>query len=496
MSDELERKRQEKIANFKIDFGEKFAESNEISSSSASDSNTEEGTEALSDSMVTERIEDDQGDRHTVFGSEEFTDISSGNEEEDDSEINSYSSLPETDLDSIDKKSLRHAKKIDKKRRKKKAKKNRIIFRAVWITMVLFVSIMIGEFLIVGVNDFLGVDRSEGKVTITIPADADIDEITDILYDNKVINIKWTFKLFATVTKSTTGFTRGTFDIDTNKDYQAIINYMQSDMNRTDVVTLRFTEGMSLKQYAKLLENGNVCNADEFLQKCNSSDFDDYEFIKNINNSSSRFYKLEGYLFPDTYNFYVGENVDDVIRKFLANYRRKVYGTRSRAEGFEKKVTISERAEKLGMTMEDVLTLASLIQAEAANKDDMYIVSSILHNRLDTIKDGGVNDNGESGLARLQLDSTRYYPYASLTEIPSAERKNFKGKYSTYEYDGLPAGPICNPGLEAIEAALSPEKTDYYYFCHKVATEEEAAVAYYAKTMDEHLENLRKAGLM
>ncbi len=482
MSDELERKRQEKIANFRISFDEPADEVKEISSS------TEADAEPAPDNSIAPAASAEPA---------VFTDISSSGGAESD-ELNSYSGLPVTEKKSavVDKKKLRQAKKTDKKRRRNKAKKNRIIFRTVWITMIIFASIMLGELLMVGVNDVLGVGREEGTATITVPKNATIDQITDILYENYVINVKWAFKLFATVTKSTSGFTQGTFDIATNKDYQAIINYMQSDMNRTDVVTIRFTEGMSVKQYAKLLEKGNVCTAEEFLLKCNSDDFDDYEFIKSIPASSNRVYKLEGYLFPDTYDFFVGENVDDVIKKFLANYRRKVYATKSRVTGFEKKVTLAERAEKLGMTMDEALTLASLIQAEAADKDDMYMISSILHNRLNTIKNSGMNDNGEGGLGYLQLDSTRYYPYDSLAAVPADQRKTFKSRYSTYDHEGLPPGPICNPGLEAIEAALSPEKTDYYYFCHKVATDDEAAVAYYAKTMDEHLENLAKAGLI
>ena len=475
MSDELERKRQEKIANFRISFEEPENEVKEISST------TELETAPAAEGTGGEPFE--------------FTDISSSGD--DDSVLSSYSGTPaaEKKTASVDRKKLRQAKKTDKKRRRSKAKKNRIIFRTVWITMIVFTSILIGEFLMVGVNDVLGVGREEGVATITVPKNATIDEITDILYDNYVINVKWAFKLFATATKSTSGFTQGTFDIATDKDYQAIINYMQSDMNRTDVVTIRFTEGMSLKQYARLLEQGKVCTAEEFLLKCNSDEFDDYEFIKSIPADSKRVYKLEGYLFPDTYDFFVGEDVDDVVRKFLANYRRKVYATKSRAEGFDKKVTMAERAEKLGMTMDEVLTLASLIQAEAADKDDMYMVSSILHNRLATLKTSGMNDNGEGHLDYLELDSTLYYPYESRADIPVDKRKNFKGTYSTYDHKGLPIGPICNPGLDAIEAALSPEKTDYYYFCHKVATEEEAAVAYYAKTLEEHHENLVKAGL-
>ncbi len=485
MSDELERKRQEKVANFKIHFGDDIEDNQELSSTTPPPPKTDAPS-----AYQPVQTSSPEVSRNVIEPAEE--------DNGDIAELNSYSSVPDPDSGVIDKKSLRKAKRTDRKRRRRKAKNNRIIFRTVWWVMIVLASIMIGQFLMVGVNDLLAVGREEeNTVTITIPQNATIDEITDILYTNHVIKNKTFFKLFATVTKSTTGFTQGTFDIATNKDYEAIINYMQSDMNRTDVVTLRFTEGMSLRQYAKILEEGGVCNSKEFLAKCNSDDFDEnYDFIKSIPNASKREYKLEGYLFPDTYDFYVNEKVDVVIKKFLANYRRKMYSTKTRADGFEKRVTIEQRAKKAGMSMEDLLTLASLIQAEAADKDDMYMVSSVLHNRLATVKTGGVNDNDESGLDYLQLDSTVFYPYASQQDVPAGQKLSFKGKYNTYKLRGLPPGPICNPGMDAIEAALCPAETDYYYFCHKPAKGDNPAVSYYAETMEEHSENLREAGLV
>ena len=505
MSDELERKRQEKITKFKLKLDiEEDAESSEISSTTPQpgEQSPEQPGDMPADLPSDSSGSDTAGGELTVTERQEYQeyeDVSSSGGDE----INSYSRVPEVDLRNIDKASLKKAKKTDRKRRRKKAKRNRIIFRVVWIAMVLFVSVMIGEFIMVGVNDMLGVGRdTEGSVTVTIPENADIDTIADILYDNNVIKIKWFFKFYATMTKATTGFTHGTFEIATNKDYQALINYMQSDMNRTDVVTLQFTEGMNLRQYAKLLEKGKVCSADKFLEACNSDRFDEYEFIKSIPNASERPYKLEGYLFPDTYFFYVGEDVDNVIEKFLANYRRKVYGTKSRVTGFDKKVTVAERAETIGMSMEDVLTLASLIQAEAANKEDMYEISAILHNRLATIPDGGVNKNGETGFEYLQLDSTKYYPYTSQEEATAdlagtdKAGKEYVSEYYTYTHKGLPPGPICNPGMEAIQAALTVGKSENYYFCHKPATEDSPAVPYYAKTDSEHEKNKVKAGLI
>ncbi len=473
MSEELERKRQEKIANFKLN----ISDPEELPAGLNSDiSSAGENPEMLPSGELPDPAQ------------EPVEEVISSSEE-----INSFSSPTEKAVNSVDKRSLRKAKRIDRKRRRKKAKKNRIVFRLVWISMLLFLSVMIGEFVMVGVNDLLGVGReNRGAVTITIPKDADIDTITDILYENHVINNKWSFKLYAKLTKATGGFTQGTFEIATNKDYQALINYMQSDMNRTDVVRLQFTEGMTLRQYAKLLDKNKVCDEEEFLEACNSSHFDEYDFIGSIKNTGKRCYKLEGYLFPDTYDFYVGEKVDNVIEKFLANYRRKVYGTKRRFNGFENKTTIAKQAEEIGMPVEDVLTLASLIQAEAADKEDMYMISAILHNRLATQKTGGINSNGEGGFLKLQLDSTVLY----LEEMSKEKKSAYSKYYNTYNIENLPAGPICNPGEEAIKAALTVEPTEYYYFCHKSATEDSPAVAYYAKTNEEHLENLREAGLL
>lgn len=422
-------------------------------------------------------------------------------EQEEEQFINSYSegkTVDDLKPPVLSTRQDRKSRKAEKRRKKLKAKKNGCLFRMIWLVMIVLVSVVFAQYIMVGVNDMLAINRTEETtVSITIPKDASLDQIADILYENGVIANKTFFKIYAQLTKSTTGFTQGTFDIETNRDYQSIINFMQSDMNRTDVVTIQFTEGMTILEYADLLERNQVCSSEDFLNVCNSDHFDeDYTFLQELSNISQRYYKLEGYLFPDTYNFYVGEDPYSVVRKFLANYTQKVYYTKSRVKGFEDKVTVEERAKAIGMTVDEVTTLASLIQAEAANQDDMYVISSILHNRLDTISNGGNSPFGDSGLNYLQLDSTIYYPYKSLSKIPSSIRNSFKSRYNTYNTAGLPYGAICNPGMAAIEAALTIEETDYYYFCHKAADGEQPAVAYYASTMQEQLNNMALAGLI
>lgn len=484
MNNDLEQKRKEKVESFKLQFNDSFDDAyDDIASSTppVSDDSAEPDSIDLSSSS------DPQED--VIFDETAY-----------DSDISSYSDdAPQQDVSQmLNKKELRAAKRHDKKRRRLKAKKNRVIFRTVWLAMVTFVSIMIAQYLIVGINDLLAVGREEeNTVELTIPPNASLDEITDILIDNHIIKSENFFKLFAIVTKSTTDFTQGTFEVPTNKDYMALINILQSEENRTDTVTIQFREGISIHEMAELLEKNKVCSVDDFLSKCNSDEFDeDYEFLSNIKNKSSRYYKLEGYLFPDTYEFLVGENPSSVMYKFLRNYKNKVYYTKERFVQGEKKRTIEQKAQELGMSMEDVITLASLIQAEAANTEDMYNISSILHNRLATKENGGESPFGEGGFLFLQLDSTEFYPYKTQDQVPASIRATYTSTYDTYKYKGLPAGPICNPGMEALKAAVNPTETEYYYFCHKAATADEPAVAYYASTNSEHLANQEEAGLL
>ena len=159
------------------------------------------------------------------------------------------------------------------------------------------------------------------------------------------------------------------------------------------------------------------------------------------------------------------------LRRFLDNFENRIQDLKADIQAS-------------GYTMDEIITLASIIQAEAANTDDMYMVSAILHNRL---------ENGEShDIFSLDCDSTLYYPYTADT-VP----EDYVSRYSTYlnngGVSGLPAGAICSPGLDAIDAAIHPseEGSDYYYFCHDAD-----GTPYYAATAEEHENNLYEAGLL
>lgn len=379
----------------------------------------------------------------------------------------------------------RARKKAEKKRKKKKARKNGCLFKMIWLVMIVLVSVVLAQFVLVGVNDMLAVNRTQDTTTVVVlPKDVSIDEVADILQENNVINKSSFFKLYTKLTKRTGGFSKGTYEIKTNMDYEAIINYLQSQQNRVDTVEVRFTEGMNLRQYAQLLEENKVCSAEAFLEKCNSDEFDeDYPFLKEITNKSDRYYKLEGYLFPDTYVFYEDEKPEKAIRRFLSNYRNKVV-KKAKVEGYDEKVSIEELAQERGMTPDQLLTLASMVQSEAnAQEGDMEKVASVFLNRLNPEK----NNNGEN-VTHLGSDPTKWYPYRLQKEAP----EGFVSRYNTYDIIGLPPGPICNPSMAAIQAVLNPAQTDYLYFCH---AQDEQGTAYYATNLRQHEQNLKKAGL-
>lgn len=400
-------------------------------------------------------------------------------------EINSYSdSDTKRRIERESRKALKQQSKEDKRIEKSKAKRNKKMFKYVWLVMVLLMGIVLSQIMMVGISDMLAMDREENskEVKVTIPENATMEQIADILEEKGVIERADFFVMYANITSSVENFNSGDYLIDTGKDYEAIINFLQSNGNRTDIVTVQITEGMNILEIAdKLKKEKVISDVQEFLDVCKSDDFDEtYDFLKAINNKDKRYYKLEGYLFPDTYDFYVNEDPHSVVSKLLNNFENRVCGTKDRYLSSSKSTTVEELINKSGFTMDEIITIASIIQAEAANKEDMYNISSVVHNRL---------ENGvEMGVAQLNCDCTVYYPYREQKDVPASIKDTFKSRYNTFNFNGLPPGPICNPSLNAILAAIGPNDTNYYYFCHSVT--DEGSVPYYASTLSEHEYNL------
>ncbi|MCQ2471181.1 MAG: endolytic transglycosylase MltG [Clostridia bacterium] len=236
-----------------------------------------------------------------------------------------------------------------------------------------------------------------------------------------------------------------------------------------NTVKVTFPEGYTIYQYAQLLQSKGVCSKEDFYKAANTP----VEGL-TIPADEERVFLLEGYLFPDTYEFYKDEPAESVVKRFIDNYKAKVTDE------------MQAKAEELGYTMDEMLTLASIIQKECDyGIDECRNVSSVFHNRLKESKD-----------TYLGSDVTYFYlknmaDYLGGSESPKFD--NFLSLYYTYSgfRKGLPSGPVCNPGLKAIEAAVSPNETNYHFFL----TDKDGVKFYYAETFEQHQQNYHLAGL-
>lgn len=234
-------------------------------------------------------------------------------------------------------------------------------------------------------------------------------------------------------------------------------------------IKITFPEGWTIDKMAERLEKNGICNKRAFLDNLDKAMFD-YDFVKDVKGKKDRYHNLEGYLFPDTYEFFVGDNPSNVIRTMLKRFNQ------------EWTPKYDARAKELGLTVDEVITLASIIQKEAGSNAQMGKISSVFHNRL---KD-------PANYPSLQSDATAHYVTNCVRYgVDASQYDTYLLRYNTYNVTGFPVGAICNPGSKAIEAALYPESTDYFYFCHNEETKE----VFFAKTLMEHNQNKIKAKL-
>ncbi len=253
--------------------------------------------------------------------------------------------------------------------------------------------------------------------------------------------------------------------MNSNMAYDEIIIAMRTGNTIKSVVTVTFYEGMSMREIADSLQKNEVCLADDFINTLQTTDFG-YEFEDMLPKKDLCFRKLEGYLFPDTYEFYVGESPESVAKKFLRNFQNKVFPD------------LYEEIQSSGMTLDEVITLASVIQEEASVEDEMYKVSSVFHNRLEV----------PSVYPNLQSDVTIFYVEKDIKPYQMRANQDMYDAYNTYVCVGLPIGPVCSPGAAAIKAAIKPADTQYNFF-----VTDAKGKYYYAKDAQTHYANVRVA---
>lgn len=359
--------------------------------------------------------------------------------------------------------------KVKGKKKKREHILNTSIITGLTITIVaVSISIVLSTRAIMLGMEYLGLNKSDKEITFNIPSGADNDEIADILIENNIIKNKFLFKVCLRLADEPTLYP-GDITLAPNKSYPDIIDSLDDMREMYETVTLTFKEGTNLRAVGAKLEKNGVCSQEDFLFQFNAAQ--NFPLDSKINHNSEVYYSMEGYFFPDTYEFYLNDSAYNVTKMLRENFDRKITDE------------MYARMDELGMDLNKVITLASIVQWEAGTEEDMPKVASVFLNRL----------NDPEQFPNLQSDATSNYVTKVIekAETSSAMLDHYKNVYDTYICFGLPAGPICNPGLDAINAVLYPEETKYYYFCNDLET----GKAYYAETYEQHQKNLKKAGL-
>ena len=300
---------------------------------------------------------------------------------------------------------------------------------------ILAVSLVLASLGWLAATDVLALGKADSVVEVTVPRDYTIDSVSDVLHDAGLIKYKFLFKLYAKFSHADTKISGGTYQLNTNFDYRALVVGMTKSGSAKVEVEVTIPEGYSMKKIFELLEENSICYAEDLWKTAAEHDFE-YDFLSSDTLGQEK--RLEGYLFPDTYKFYMNDRPERVIDKFLSNFNNKFTDE------------MWAQADELGYTVREIVTIASIIEREAAAGDDRGDMASVIYNRLNS-----------GDLKYLQMDSTIDYVIDATGEDFSTD---IDSPYNTYKYPGLPEGPISNPGIASIQAALNPNNTSYYYF--------------------------------
>ena len=255
----------------------------------------------------------------------------------------------------------------------------------------------------------------------------------------------------------------GNFNEGLNKSEKSKTENSEAEI---EILRLTVPEGYTLARIGLRLEEMGVCTAEEFIAAAQTTDFSDYRLFNLPKPDTNRCFVLEGYLFPATYEIYSNDSPEAVIRRMLNH--------------FEQVITpeILILVEQSGYTLDEILAIASIIEKEAFGKEVMPMISSVIYNRL------------EIGM-RLQCDVTIKYVEGAIKPFITGDKNRYNEDYNTFKCKAIPAGAICNPGIQAIAAALKPADSDYFFF----VTDDDKAY-HFSETYEEHLvkiANIEKA---
>ena len=383
-------------------------------------------------------------------------------------------------------KAVHEAERQLKKQNQRRKSILQVILGVIISAAVIFLGVNIGNSLLGAVLDYTGLNTTEFEVVIEIPENPTLDQVAEVLESSGIITDSKFFKTVVGMKEKKDAkaydFVGGQFTLSSAMNYSTIIDTLLASENETITVEVTIIEGMTAIEIGELLEANAVCRAEDFV-KFYRNKIDVYDFERRVLQSSLKFNQLEGYLFPDKYEFYVVNDLKDDPDKDIDTTKAAETAAKKIYSNFNSKITktMYKQMNEMGLTLDELITLASMVQSEVGDIEDMRKVASVFLNRL---------HNGET-FPQLQSDVTYFYvrdfidPYYDDYDL-TVPLQAIEDAYDTYVATGIPAGAICNPGLDAINAVLDPADTDYFYFC----SNEETGVTYYARTIEEHEANL------
>ena len=356
-----------------------------------------------------------------------------------------------------------------------------ILATAVWLAIILWVGVSLGRVIWVCATDVLAFGREEVLVTVTVVETDTLDDVAQKLKEAGLIRYPELFKAYGTLTDAREEISGGTFTLNTIYDYMALVNHMSSHSSAREVVKVMIPEGYNCEQMFKLLEDKGVCKAEYLREYAASGELDNYWFLEGVERGTPNC--LEGFLFPDTYEFYLGDSAANVLEKLLDGFNyRFTDDHRAAIETLNTKLAEMMRANGYGddyiatqhYDIRKVLIVASLIEEETANSDESYTIASVIYNRLTNQKEHPY----------LNIDATLMYVLGHKDSL-NAEDLAYDSPYNTNINKGLIPGPITNPGLNSINAALNPDDTKYHYYV--LDTKAEERQHHFSETYEQHV---------
>ncbi len=322
-----------------------------------------------------------------------------------------------------------------------------------YLAFILGVSMFLAGLAVKWCNDVFAFVKPDRAAVVEVTETMTGEEVADALKEAGVIEYSKLYELYAKFSKADQRYKPGKYELNANLDYPAIARTLRSTATQSrETVWVTIPEGYTTAQIVDALVEKGVASKAKLMDVISNYDFS-HTFTKELEKGEAR---LEGYLFPDTYEFYVNDNAADVIAKFLDNFKKQYSSD------------LISRTEDIGMTIDEVIKIASLVEREAKLDDERAVIASVILNRL----------ADPANYPYLQIDASLQY----LTgEVPTADDKNIDSPYNTYMYPGLPPTAISNPGIDSIAAVLYSAETDYYYY---VARKDGSHI--FSRTLNEH----------